>query len=94
VVFHNPSYASETKYGYPCDFTVSLPAHKLVFATSLTNVFQQSTPSDAKDNIFSSMAINYEYWVVIRMPYIDTVGDLEEYPQVTFSIQTTWFDDN
>jgi hypothetical protein len=62
VVFHNPSYASEDKYGYPCDFTVSLPADKLELATLLTNIFQQSTASDAKDNIFSSMALNYEYW--------------------------------
>jgi hypothetical protein len=94
VVFHNPSYASEAKYGYPCDFTVSLPAHKLVLATSLTNIFMQGQAEDAKNNILSSMAINYEYWVVIRMPYIDTVGDLIEYPQVTFSVQTSWFDDN
>jgi hypothetical protein len=41
VVFHNPSYASDAKYGYPVDFTVTLPPHKVILGKSLTKLFVQ-----------------------------------------------------
>jgi hypothetical protein len=65
-----------------------------VLSNSLTNIFNPETATDTKDTVFSSIAINYEYWVVIRMPYIDGVIGPDEYPKVTFSVQTSWFDDN